>query len=151
MRKESRAMDSQWALEAMHKAPYITVSFIDEDGKPYGLPLSLASDDDVNWYFHGALEGKKLEAIKAHPEVCLSAVTRCAPTVGPKDGSFTLQFKSAIAFGKAEIGAVIMPPVPAFYHRPQSLDDVINQTVNRVLDQFAITLPEDLFARWQGA
>ena len=31
----------------------------------------------------------------------------------------------------AEIGAVIMPPVPAFYHRPQSLDDVINQTVNR--------------------
>lgn len=42
----------------------------------------------------------------------------------------------------AEIGAVIMPPVPAFYHRPQSLDDVINQTVNRVLDQFAITLPD---------
>ena len=39
----------------MHKAPYITASFIDEDGKPYGLPLSLASDDDVNWYFHGAL------------------------------------------------------------------------------------------------
>ena len=103
MRKESRAMDSGWALEAMHKAPYITVSFIDEDGKPYGLPLSLASDDDVNWYFHGALEGKKLEAIKAHPEVRLSAVTRCTPTVGPKDGSFTLQFKSAIAFGKAEI------------------------------------------------
>ncbi|EGO8189166.1 flavin prenyltransferase UbiX [Escherichia fergusonii] len=51
----------------------------------------------------------------------------------------------------AEIGAVIMPPVPAFYNRPQSLDDVINQTVNRVLDQFAINLPEDLFARWQGA
>ena len=78
MRKESREMDSEWALEVMHKAPYITVSFIDEDGKPYGLPLSLASDDDVNWFFHGALEGKKLEAIKAHPEVCLSAVTRCA-------------------------------------------------------------------------
>ncbi|HEF0122298.1 TPA: UbiX family flavin prenyltransferase [Citrobacter youngae] len=51
----------------------------------------------------------------------------------------------------AEIGAVIMPPVPAFYHRPQTLDDVINQTVNRVLDQFDITLPLDLFTRWQGA
>ncbi|HDR2159078.1 TPA: UbiX family flavin prenyltransferase [Enterobacter cancerogenus] len=51
----------------------------------------------------------------------------------------------------AELGAVIMPPVPAFYHRPQSLDDVINQTVNRVLDQFYIDLPEDLFTRWQGA
>ncbi|MDR1751666.1 MAG: UbiX family flavin prenyltransferase [Enterobacter cloacae] len=51
----------------------------------------------------------------------------------------------------AELGAVIMPPVPAFYHRPASLDDVINQTVNRVLDQFDIDLPEDLFSRWQGA
>nr|WP_255581323.1 UbiX family flavin prenyltransferase [Kluyvera sp. EC_51] len=51
----------------------------------------------------------------------------------------------------AEIGAVIMPPVPAFYHRPQTLDDVINQTVNRVLDLFDITLPEDLFTRWTGA
>lgn len=49
-----------------------------------------------------------------------------------------------------EMGAVIMPPVPAFYHRPVTLDDVINQTVNRVLDQFDITLPEDLFTRWQG-
>lgn len=96
-------MDSQWALEVMHKAPYITVSFIDTEGKAYGLPLSLASDDEVNWYFHGALEGKKLESVKAHPEVCLSAVTRCTPTIGPKDGSFTLQYKSAIAYGKAEI------------------------------------------------
>ncbi|QPB30940.1 UbiX family flavin prenyltransferase [Citrobacter amalonaticus] len=51
----------------------------------------------------------------------------------------------------AEIGAVIMPPVPAFYHRPQTLDDVINQTVNRILDQFDIALPQDLFTRWQGA
>ena len=103
MRKKSRAMDSQWALEVMQKAPYITVSFTDVNGLPYGLPLSLASEDDVHWYFHGALEGKKLEAIEAHPEVCLSAVTRCTPTVGPKDGSFTLQFKSAVAFGTAAI------------------------------------------------
>ncbi|MBF2790503.1 MULTISPECIES: UbiX family flavin prenyltransferase [Enterobacter] len=51
----------------------------------------------------------------------------------------------------SELGAIIMPPVPAFYHRPTSLDDVINQTVNRVLDQFDIDLPEDLFTRWQGA
>ena len=51
----------------------------------------------------------------------------------------------------AEIGAVIMPPVPAFYHRPQTIDDIINQTVNRVLDLFNIDLPHELFTRWQGA
>jgi 4-hydroxy-3-polyprenylbenzoate decarboxylase len=49
-----------------------------------------------------------------------------------------------------ELGGVIMPPVPAFYHTPRTLDDIINQTVNRVLDQFAIQLPEDLFERWAG-
>lgn len=50
----------------------------------------------------------------------------------------------------AELGAIIMPPVPAFYHRPQTLQDVIDQTVNRILDQFGLSLPEDLFTRWQG-
>ena len=50
-----------------------------------------------------------------------------------------------------ELGAVIAPPLPAFYHRPQTIDDIINQTVNRVLDLLDIDLPQDLFDRWQGA
>lgn len=50
----------------------------------------------------------------------------------------------------AELGAYIVPPMPAFYHRPQTVDDIVNQTVNRVLDLLDITLPEDLFRRWQG-
>lgn len=44
------------------------------------------------------------------------------------------------------MGAIIFPPVPAFYHRPKTLDDVINQTVTRVLDQFGIEVT--LFERW---
>lgn len=51
----------------------------------------------------------------------------------------------------AELGAVIMPPLPAFYHRPQTIDEIINQNVNRVIDQFDIELPNDLFQRWQGS
>lgn len=35
-------------------------------------------------------------------------------------------------------GAIVMPPVPAFYHRPQSVDDIVNQTVGRALDLFDI-------------
>lgn len=103
MRKASREMDRSWALEVMRKAPYITVSFTRKDGSAYGVPLSLACTQDDVWYFHCASEGDKLEALAAHPEVCLSAVTKCAPTIGPKDGSFTLQYRSAIAFGKAEL------------------------------------------------
>lgn len=44
------------------------------------------------------------------------------------------------------MGAVVFPPVPAFYHRPKTLDDVINQTVTRILDQFGIEVT--LFERW---
>ncbi len=98
-------MNSDWALEIMRKAPYITVSFTRADGTAYGVPLSLASADGHVWYFHCALDGDKLDAIAAHPEVCLSAVTQCKPTVGPKDGTFTLQYRSAIAFGRAELVA----------------------------------------------
>lgn len=48
----------------------------------------------------------------------------------------------------AEIGAQITPLMPAFYHKPSNLDDIINQSVNRVCDQFGIELEQDLFLRW---
>lgn len=44
-------------------------------------------------------------------------------------------------------GAIIMPPVPAFYHRPQTLDDIINQTVGRALDLFDID--PQIVKRWK--
>ena len=50
----------------------------------------------------------------------------------------------------AEMGAIIVPPMPAFYHRPKSLSDIIDQTVQRVCDQLGLDLPADLFKRWQG-
>lgn len=46
----------------------------------------------------------------------------------------------------AESGAIIAPPVPAFYSRPATLDDVINHTCGRVLDLFGIS--HDLVRRW---
>jgi len=49
-----------------------------------------------------------------------------------------------------EMGGIIAPPMPAFYHRPKTIDDIVNQTVNRVLDLLDIELPKDLFTRWQG-
>lgn len=48
----------------------------------------------------------------------------------------------------AETGAVILPPMPSFYHQPETIDDIVNQTVGKVLDQFEIE--HDLFRRWEG-
>ena len=48
----------------------------------------------------------------------------------------------------AEIGAVIMPPMPAFYNRPRDLDDIVNATVARVLDR--LNVAQTLAPEWQG-
>ncbi len=48
-----------------------------------------------------------------------------------------------------EAGAIICPPMPAFYLRPQSVDDIVNASVARVLD--LLDVPHRLAARWQGS
>ena len=132
-------MDAAFALEVLDKAPYVTVSFTKPDGTPYGVPLSLARTDDKTFYFHCAMEGEKLDCIAANPMVALSAVTLCTPTVGPKDGSFTLQYKSAMAVGKAEIvtdkdekiealRAICLRFLP---HHMDAFDDAIARSLER--------------------
>lgn len=48
----------------------------------------------------------------------------------------------------SEMGAIIAPPVPAFYTRPQSLEEMVDQSVGRVLDLFDLESP--LVKRWTG-
>jgi 4-hydroxy-3-polyprenylbenzoate decarboxylase len=49
----------------------------------------------------------------------------------------------------ADMGAHIIPPVPAFYHHPKTIDDIINQSVGKVLDYIGIE--HDLFKRWDNS
>lgn len=46
-----------------------------------------------------------------------------------------------------EAGATVLPPVPAFYHQPVTIDDLLNQTAGKVLDQFGIV--HSLYRRWE--
>lgn len=48
----------------------------------------------------------------------------------------------------SDMGAIIAPPVPAFYQKPRNLDDIVNHTVGRVLDLFDLESPA--LRRWQG-
>jgi len=48
----------------------------------------------------------------------------------------------------SRMGAVIAPPVPAFYNNPQTIDDLIDHTVGRVLDLFGLEMPQ--IRRWAG-
>ncbi|MFW6323334.1 MAG: UbiX family flavin prenyltransferase, partial [Guyparkeria sp.] len=81
--------------------------------------------------------------IERTADVCLKE--RRDLVIVPREAPLT-----AIALGQmtrlAELGAVILPPSPAFYHRPRTIRDLIDFTVARILDQ--IDVPHDLHARW---
>lgn len=59
----------------------------------------------------------------------------------------TIHLENALTATRA--GAVILPPMPAFYQLPRTVDDLVQHTVERVLDQFDIELPDA--HRWSGA
>ena len=139
MRRSEREMNATFALEVFSKAPYITVSMTRPDGTPYAVPLSLARSDERTFYFHCATEGEKLDCIFQEPTVCLSAVTLCRPTVGPKDASFTMQYKSAIAMGLAEMVYDEQEKIKALRiiserflpHHMDAFDDAIKRSLGR--------------------
>lgn len=47
-----------------------------------------------------------------------------------------------------EMGGIILPPVPSFYHKPQTIQDIVDQTIGKALDQFEVC--HRLFDRWAG-
>jgi 4-hydroxy-3-polyprenylbenzoate decarboxylase len=47
-----------------------------------------------------------------------------------------------------EMGAIIMPPVPAFYYKPKTIQDIVDHTIGKVLDMFDIE--HNLFPKWAG-
>jgi len=53
-----------------------------------------------------------------------------------------------LLYEAAQLGAVIAPPMPAFYSRPETIDDIINHSVGRVLDLFG--LDAGILKRWEG-
>jgi 4-hydroxy-3-polyprenylbenzoate decarboxylase len=63
----------------------------------------------------------------------------------PRETPFTaIQLENMLRLSRA--GAVILPPNPGFYHRPQSVDDMVDFVVARILDQLGI--PHQLMKRW---
>jgi 4-hydroxy-3-polyprenylbenzoate decarboxylase len=48
----------------------------------------------------------------------------------------------------SRMGAVIFPPIPAFYNHPSSVEDIVNHITGRVLDQFGLNMPQ--VKRWEG-
>ncbi|MGH9909978.1 MAG: flavoprotein, partial [Nitrososphaerales archaeon] len=48
----------------------------------------------------------------------------------------------------ARMGTIILPAMPGFYHRPKSIDELLNHIAGKILDQFGIE--HEVFKRWAG-
>lgn len=98
MRRKDRQQTEKFAWQVADEAPFACLSMVTPQGEPYQVPISPARQGDC-FYFHCALEGKKVDCLAQHPNVCLSFVTG----VEPIPAQYTTRYRSAIAFGTAKL------------------------------------------------
>lgn len=99
VRRQDRLLDEERALELLNTSEYGILSMIDEDGKPYGIPVSHVWDGKESVYIHCAPEGKKLRAITRNPDVSLCIIGQ----VNLLPSQFTTEYESVVLYGKAHI------------------------------------------------
>ena len=95
MRREDRQRDEAFGRAVLDRAEYGVLSVTDAQGAPYAVPLSIVRVDDAI-YFHSAQQGKKTDALRAHPEVCLVAVGR----THVEEKKFTTKYESCMVRGR---------------------------------------------------
>lgn len=100
VRRQDRLLSEERAIELLRAAEYGTLSMIDENGLPYGIPVNYVWDEKDSLYIHCAPEGRKLRVIAAHPEVTFSIVGN----VNLQPSKFTTEYESIVLKGKARVG-----------------------------------------------
>lgn len=98
MRRADKLKTDEEAVAIMNECTNGVLSVIGDDGYPYGVPVSHVYDDG-KIYFHCALTGHKLDAIKKEPKVSFCVVG--ADNIDA--AKFTTMYKSVVCFGKAKI------------------------------------------------
>jgi len=96
LRRTDRGLSPVETRQLLEQGEYGTLSTVDDQGQPYGAPLSYAYRNDCI-YFHCALSGHKLDNLASNPRVCFSVVGRTELL----PAEFATRYESALAFGRA--------------------------------------------------
>lgn len=97
LRRQDRKMEDDVVKGLLNKAEYGTLSTVDAEGYPYGVPLSYVySEKTHSIYFHCAREGHKFDNIAANNKVSFCVIGE-AQTLPDR---FSVKFQSVIAFGR---------------------------------------------------
>ena len=96
--KDDNQLPQQQALEILEKAPYGVLALEGDDKYPYAVPVNFVFDGS-RIYFHGAVEGHKVDAARRNDKVSFCVVTKA--DIVPD--AFNCLFLSTIAFGRIRI------------------------------------------------
>lgn len=96
MRRNDRQSTEEYAITILRNCEYGVLSTVNQEGYPYGVPLSYVYKDS-NIYFHSALTGHKLDNITNNPKVsfCVVGNKKSLPE------KFTTSYESVVIFGQA--------------------------------------------------
>lgn len=137
MTNESKQLTLEEAKQILSQGEIGVLATVDQEGQPYGVPLNYVYTEGAI-YFHGALEGHKLDNIRENDRVSFTVIGKAV--VIPNQ--FTTHYESVILFGKATVVADEAEKVQAMSqvvkkYSPEFLERGI-QMVERGLSQFHI-------------
>ena len=98
MRRKDRARGEEFSLALMDQCSHAVMALNTGEDTPYCLPLSLVRVGKA-LYFHCALQGRKIDLMRAHPKVCVTFVGRDDPAYLSDKNEYTTFFRSAIVTG----------------------------------------------------
>ncbi len=96
MRRKDKQVSTEQALEWLKNGSSGVLSLVDENGKPYCVPVSYVYHADAIW-IHCAREGKKIDCIANSDDVCFCVFS----DHGPIPEKYSVRYDSVIVFGKA--------------------------------------------------
>ena len=102
MRRKDREITDISVMESIIRGSSVCRIGLCDEGRPYVVPMNFGYRDG-KVYMHSALEGRKLDTIRKNPEVCLEFETDLEMVRAEEACSFSMKYKSVIAWGKASI------------------------------------------------
>lgn len=99
MRRFKQALSEEECRALLKNRKRGVLSLLGDDDYPYGVPIDFYYDEETNaLYFHSAKTGHKMDAMKKHPKASFNVIDDGTPSAG----TWALDFKSVIVFGKIE-------------------------------------------------
>ena len=109
-------LDKKELVDVIQRSQFCHLSLVDEQGKPYVIPMNFGFRDDVI-YLHGAQHGRKIDILKNNPSVCINFTTDHLLRYQNEEVacSWSMKYRSVLCYGDAEFITEPEEKIAAFH------------------------------------